>query len=53
MSHPLRIDEIEIVDYHGRIGMIFCPGKKCAPDFTGIMGRRHGKNVGGPGCSLN
>ena len=39
VTHPLRIDAINITQYSGRIGLTFCPGKRTEGLYGGIWER--------------
>lgn len=39
ISHPLRIDEVKILDGSGIIGMTLCPGKKINSAISGVWER--------------
>lgn len=38
-SHPLRIDEVSIANYAGKLGLTFCPGKHTQGIYSGTWQR--------------
>ncbi len=39
ISHPLRIDSVQVDNRKGKIGITLCPGKKQAHGMTGSWDR--------------
>lgn len=44
-SHPLRIDHVEFPDSNSKIGLTFCPGKKCEGIYSGTWARDLDKDL--------